>query len=371
MSNDAGRRLAELIEREREALLVRWRDQVKKLQSAKQLDLPTLNDHIPLLLSELIRALAADDENSLRSAQMGSSPSHGLQRVEDGFDIEEIVAEYNILLVCIHDLAEENDMSLRGKSFHIVSFILDDAMRVAVQTFAMQKALEVQQRREEYLAFVAHDLRTPLNAISLAGKILERTFQSESGSSETAEILKSMRRNVQELETLVRKVIEENTNLETESGIKLECRTFDLWPLVESLIHELHPIAGTDSTRLVNDIPRDLVAYADASLLRRVFQNLIANAIHYTPQGEVVVEARSLTYKPGIGCSVRDNGAGIPSELLDKIFDKGETTSGDGGGTGLGLAIVKTFIEAHAGSVKAENNEGAGATFHFSLPNRP
>ena len=69
-------------------------------------------------------------------------------------------------------------------------------------------------------------------------------------------------------------------------------------------------------------------------------------------------------------CWVGDNGAGIPEELLDKVFDKGETDSASQGGTGLGLAIVKTFIEAHGGTVTVESKVGLGTTFRFFLPNR-
>jgi signal transduction histidine kinase len=143
-----------------------------------------------------------------------------------------------------------------------------------------------------------------------------------------------------------------------------------LWPLVEALIHDLHPVAGTASTHLINRVPDDLVVYADASLLRRVFQNLIANAIRYTPRGEVVLGARELGAERGIECWVSDNGAGIPEELLDKVFEKGETDPENAGGTGLGLAIVKTFTEAHGGTVAAESKEGAGSTFRFTLPTR-
>src|SRR6185436_13567311 len=169
---------------------------------------------------------------------------------------------------------------------------LDHAIGLALQTYATQRALEVQCRREEYLAFVAHDLRTPLNAISLAGRVLEMTLAGR--GAETAQMLNALRRNVQHLEHLVAKVLEENTNLQTEVGIKLERRELDLWPLVEALIHDLHPVAGTNSTQLINKIPDDLVVYADANLLRRVFQNLIGNAINYTPRGEVHIGAQEL-----------------------------------------------------------------------------
>jgi signal transduction histidine kinase len=299
----------------------------------------------------------------------GSPPAHGLQRVKDGFDIEEVVAEYNILRGCIHDLAERNRLSMQGRPFHVLNRVLDGAIGSAVQSFAAQKALEVQHRREEYLAFVAHDLRTPLSAISLSARVLELLLtRDRSETPETTQKFKTLNRNVQHLQDLIGKVLLENTNLETEVGVKLERRRFDLWPLVESLIYELHPVAGTDSTRLINAIPEDFVVYADASLLRRVFQNLIANAISYTPRGEVVIGA-SVTGEGGTAeCFVRDNGEGIPEDRRRTVFDKHETDPEKQGGLGLGLAIVKTFVEAHDGVVTLESELGVGSIFRFTLP---
>ncbi len=362
-------KLTVLIRQERQALLARWRKQVKELPSARHLDIPTLNDHIPDLLDELAAALQSRSDQTIPQAHCeGSPPAHGRQRVRDGFDIEEVVAEYNILRDCLHDLADDNGLSLQGKPFHIVNRVLDVAIGSAVQTFATQRALEVQHRREEYLAFVAHDLRTPLNAISLAARVLDLTLPVRDTSAETTQMLKALHRNVQHLEGLVGKVLEESTNLQTEVGVKLQRREFDLWPLVEALIHDLHPVAGTASTKLNNQVPDDLVVSADASLLRRVFQNLIANAIKYTPRGEVIIGARELGAEGAVECWVSDNGAGIPEELLKKVFDKGETDPENEGGMGLGLAIVKTFTEAHGGQVTVESKEGVGSTFRFSLP---
>ena len=367
MTIDVSEQVAALIQRDRDALLSSWRAQVRRLSSARLLDAPTLNDHIPDLLDEVAAALLAQSEETIPGAlREGSPPAHGLQRVQDGFDIEEVVAEYNILRGCIHDLAGHNGLSLQGKPFRIINRVLDEAIGLAVQTFAAQSALEVQQRREEYLAFVAHDLRTPLNAISLVSRVLELTLLDQ--SAETSRMLKALRRNVQHLAELVRKIIEENVNLETESGVRLQRRVLDLWPLVESLIHDLHPVAGTDSTQLINKVPDDLVVYADASLLRRVLQNLIANAIKYTPRGEIVIGARELGEDGAIECWVSDNGAGIPEELLAKVFNKGETDPESASGMGLGLAIVKTFTEAHGGTVAVESEKGFGSTFRFSLP---
>jgi signal transduction histidine kinase len=239
-----------------------------------------------------------------------------------------------------------------------------------VQTFATRQALEVRHRREEYLSFVAHDLRTPLSAISLAVRVLELTL-GPGMTAEAAKMVRSSRRNVQHLEILVAKILEENANLETEVGVTLERREFDLWPLVEALIHDLHPIGGTDSTKLINDVPYDLSVYADAELIRRVFQNLIANAIKYTPRGTITIAALSSGPDTAVECSVVDSGSGIPESLLGRVFDKGEADPGLKGGTGLGLAIVKTFIEAHGGAVSVESAEGKGSAFRFSLPAKP
>jgi two-component system phosphate regulon sensor histidine kinase PhoR len=352
-------------------VLTSWRQQVRELPSARSLDTPTLNDHMPGLLDELITALQTHAQQTIPEAfSGGAAPAHGLQRVQDAFDIEEVVAEYNILRGCIHDLADDNGLRLQGTPFHILNRVFDQAIGLALQTYATQRALEVRGRREDYLAFVAHDLRTPLNAISLAGKVLERALPTSSANSDTARMLKALRRNVQHLEKLVDKVLEENTNLQTEVGIKLQRREVDLWPLVEALTHDLHPVAGTSSTQLINDVPDDLVVYADASLLRRVLQNLISNAINYTPRGEIIIGASGPDADGAIECSVRDNGAGIPPELLETIFEKGTSDKDGDGGTGLGLAIVRSFVEAHGGRVTVESKRGVGSTFRFALPGK-
>jgi two-component system phosphate regulon sensor histidine kinase PhoR len=372
--------LAELIWAKREELLTSWRQQVRELPSAQGLDIPTLNDHMPRLIGELATALERGSGQTIpqaiaadivKSNPTDSAKIHGLQRLEDDFDIEEVVAEYNILRGCVHDLATEHGFVLQGKIFHVINRVFDHAIGLALKSYSNQRAKEVRVRREEYLSFVAHDLQTPLVAIALAGRVLERSLPVKGYGSDSAQILKTLRRSVEQLEALVQRVLEENASLHTETGVRLVCRTFDLWPLVESLVEELQPIADATGTTIRNEVPDELVIYADAGFLKRVFQNLIANAIKCTPGGIVKVGAATRSEESLVECWVKDNGKGIPEDMLARVFD-GEAnrleSDGPADGTGLGLTIVRTFTEAHGGTVSVDSKLGHGAAFRFSLP---
>lgn len=371
MPNSDLDRLAMLIRTHSALLLDRWRAEVRQLPSAQHLDVPTLNDHIPQLLGELADALSAHADESIPEALAdGSPPAHGRQRVEDGFDITEVVAEYNILRGCIHDLADEHGLRLQGTPFHIVNRVLDSAIGLAVQTYASSRERDLKARREEYLAFVAHDLRTPLHAISLVTSVLEGSGDHDGSAAASAPMLRILRRNIRALVGLVDTVLQENSGEPAENGVALFRRDLDLWPLAESLRQALRPVADDAGARLVNEVPKTLVVHADASLLRRILQNLVSNAVRYTSGGIVAISACEVGVDGTVECAVRDNGLGIPAALLDKVFDKGESTPDNDGGSGLGLAIVKSFVEAHGGTVAVESREGEGTTFRFTLPGR-
>lgn len=364
-------RLGVLVRAERKALLDSWRVRVRELPSAAALDTPTLNDHIPGLIEELASALRIGTEQTIAEALAeGTPPAHGVQRYEDGFDIEEVVAEYNILRACVHDLADANGLRLQGEPFHVLNRVLDGAIGAAVQAFAAHRAREVQQRREEYLAFVAHDLRTPLNAVALAVNFLEKAPPERSTRLESAALWNILRRNVSQLENMVGRILRENVSFEAEAGLRIEQRPIDLWALVEAVCLDMAPVADAGGVRLLNSVPDDLRIFADASMCRRVFQNLLSNAISYSQGGQVEVLALPPAGDGRVHCRVRDDGAGIPPDRIDSVFEKLESDPGntDGSGLGLGLAIVKAFVEAHQGQVGVESRQGEGSTFHLSFP---
>lgn len=361
------KKLAKLIDRESVSLLSCWREHIRRLPSGSKLDVPALNDHIPDFLAEMAAALDhMDDETIVDALLEKSPPAHGTQRLALGFDVTEVVAEYNILRGCIHDLAMDNDVNLLGMPFHIINRVLDEAIGLAVDAYAKQRAADVQRRRDEYLAFVTHDLRTPLHAISLAASVMELMPPEMSASAQSLQMVKSLRRNVVRLERLIEKVLEEASNVESDAGTRVEKRLFDLWPLVQGQMQDLQPLAAASQARLTNRVPYDLVMFADATLIRRVLQNLIANGINYTPGGEIVVGAEQ--QPDNVVCWVSDNGAGISTENINRIFDKNFTDQPDEGHNGLGLAIVKSLVEAHEGVVSVESTVGKGSTFRFTVP---
>jgi signal transduction histidine kinase len=360
--------LASLIRRECDTLLAEWRHEVRQLSVARQLDEPTLNDHIPDLLEELACELEACSEGSMIEGLKEYPVTHGLDRLRLGFDVEEVVAEYNALRGVIQDLIERHDLRLRGAVNRTINRVIDVSIGLAVKTYAAQKAQEVQQRREEHLTFVVHDLRSPLAAIAMAAKLLEDTLSNVARDERAAMLLETMHRNVSRLNSLVVKVVQEEANLKTQLNERVERREVNLWALVEALVKDLRPLADASNLSLINEIAEGLTAHADAGMLSLVFQNLISNAIDYTPNGVVVVGAKAGEGSATVECWVGDNGVGIPADRLEKVFDKLETDPAEKGGMGLGLAIVKQFVEAHGGRVSVESELGRGSTFRFTIP---
>ncbi len=362
--------LSTILHEERDALLRDWRERVLAIPAARRLGAPALEDHMPGFVEELARAVASAGPGAREAAPgVRTPPAHAEQRFEEGFDIGQVVAEYSAMRACVHALAGRRGVVLAGPSLRVLDEVLDGAIAKAVSAFADQQVRELQRRREEYLAFVAHDLRTPLNAIALCSKGLAMAGGESARDPRAARMLETLQRNAEHLEALVANVLKENTHLVTELGLKLERRAFDVWPLVEGVVQDVAPVAAERRTRVVNEVPAELAVHADAGLVRRIFQNLLANAIAHTPLGVVRIGARAGAGHAPPECWVADNGQGIAPERLDAIFEARRSDS-PGEHAGLGLAIVKSFVEAHGGRVWVESAPGQGSTFRFTLPER-
>ncbi len=358
-------RLASLINDRREELLDDWRSQVRQLPGAEHLDAPTINDEVPQLLDSLAKELVRGFE--VADAQVSAaSAEHGLLRWQAGFDVIEVVAEYNILRCCLQELAERNGLMLTGKAARIVNTVFDEAVGRAVKAFETMTTIELRHRHEEQIAFVLHDLRTPLEAVSLATTLLDRSLRSDAKNLAVESALSVLRGNIDRLNDRIRNVLQGAKGI--GRAFQPQFTILNLRKQVDEMIHDLGPIAELSQTKIINDVPQDVEIYSDARLLAQVIQNLLSNALKFTNQGTVVFGGQ----KEGDGsvtCWVTDTGKGIAADVIDKVFDRFETDGPpERRGIGLGLAIVKEIVELHGGEISVKSQIGKGSTFTFRIP---
>jgi two-component system, OmpR family, phosphate regulon sensor histidine kinase PhoR len=226
---------------------------------------------------------------------------------------------------------------------------------------------QLERTREDFVANVSHELRTPLSLIKGYVETLLDGARNDPAIAER--FLKIIERNTQRLDLLIQDLLTISA-LESER-IKLNLQPMELRSLVEKIFTDLKPPAENKNVELVSELP-ELTVTADVNRLEQVLANLVDNAIKYgRPQGKVVVGGKKMD-DGKLEIFVQDDGPGIPTESLDRVFERfyrvDKARSRDQGGTGLGLSIVKHIVQAHGGEVWVKSELGKGATFFFTLP---
>ena len=366
--------LADLIRQRQTELMHLWRNKVQRVPATRNLDTPEAATHIAALLQDVATALLKGKKQPLPALFVDEATEvHGLQRFHEGFNVIEVVADYNALREAIQEFAEANRLTVNGRVRAILDRVLDKAIGVAVQTHSEQKALEIKRQREQHLSFIVHDLKTPLSAVSTAATILDRTLSGQCKTERVARMLEIVQRNTHRLNALISRVIQEQSGPQQTGAESVFLATFkkrqvDLWPLVEGLIQDLQSLTEPRRINVRNVVPHDCSVYGDPVLIVQVFQNLMSNAIEYTTDGDIIIGSSLLEVDGCVRCWVRDTGSGIPEERLNTVFDKLESEPHKAYGRGLGLAIVKRVVEAHGGRLTVASKLGEGTMFEFTLP---
>jgi two-component system, OmpR family, sensor histidine kinase KdpD len=224
--------------------------------------------------------------------------------------------------------------------------------------------IESEQLRNSLLAALSHDLRTPLAALLGLAESLPLTRPPLSVEQE--DIARAVAAQSRRLIALVNNILD---MARIQSGeVRLNRQWHPLEEVIGSALRMLEPVLSRHPVAI--DMPRDLpLVEIDATLVERVFANLLENAAKFTPPGtRVAVSAR--TVGDMLEVSVRDGGPGIPPGKEEAIFEKfarGQKESATPG-VGLGLAICRAIVQAHGGTIRTQAAPEGGAIFTFTLP---
>jgi len=231
-------------------------------------------------------------------------------------------------------------------------------------------ALEMAGRqKDEFLAMLAHELRNPLSPITHAGEVLSRTVTGDQSAQFAIGMIK---RQTAQLTRLVDDLLD--IGRITQGRVKLQLKPVDLTSVIAQAVEtvELQLRDKQHEISILTSASRPLYVHGDFVRLVQCFGNILANAVKYTdPGGKIRVETRP--DGPGVIVEISDNGAGIPAELLPRVFDlfvqNERTLDRAQGGLGIGLSIVKNLIEMHGGEVRARSaGLQQGSTFEIRLP---
>jgi signal transduction histidine kinase/CheY-like chemotaxis protein len=233
---------------------------------------------------------------------------------------------------------------------------------------------EIDRLKTEFVSLVSHELRTPLSSIKAYAEILLR--KPDRDRVQQVEFLNIINEETDRLTRLINDIL--NITKIEEKKIDLERKRIDVSQIIDKsvLAHRSH--AQEKRIEIEIDIQKDVPeVWADEDAVMQVLANLLNNAIKYTPEGgKIQVSTAGSLPDPRLSgeveIRVKDAGIGIPSEHLERVFEKfyridrpavvGET------GTGLGLYFSRYIVERHDGRIWAESNEGKGSTFAFTLP---
>jgi PAS domain S-box-containing protein len=231
------------------------------------------------------------------------------------------------------------------------------------------RLVEEGRQKDQFLAVLAHELRNPLAPILPALQLLQR---EKAESPDTAWAVDMIGRQVHHMSKLIDDLLD--VSRITRGKISLERSVVDLAVVVHRAIEEVRPLLEKCRHELVVHVPRDLAfANIDALRLEQVVANLLTNASRYSPPGGRIEVSLDRDGGDAV-LSVRDNGIGIPVEMLERIFNmftQVDTSPGRSSqsGLGVGLALVRGLVDLHGGTVTAQSGgPGKGSCFTVRLP---
>jgi signal transduction histidine kinase len=296
---------------------------------------------------------------------------HGKQRYREGFALDAVVREYGLLRAMILELIKETHLALDIPTWRLIAERIDTGIAEAVRQYSAEREREQaahQQFQQRLLGIVGHDLRSPLSAIMAGAAYLQARGDLLPAHVKTVQRITS---SAQRIEGLATSLLD-YARTQLGQGLPVMPRFTCLHDIGGRVLDEVQ--AAHPERQLRCDASGDTCGHWDPDRLMQAVQNLLENAIKYSPKDKTV----TVTYR-GTGAevvlSVHNEGPPIQPELLPHIFKPfrqgTEGASTDRGSVGLGLYIVREVVEAHGGSIGVRSVEGEGTTFTVRLPRSP
>ncbi len=271
-----------------------------------------------------------------------------------------------------------DDFLTKPHNRQILGARLRSLLRLKFATDALEesyrKLRELEKVRDDLMKMIVHDLKSPLTSVLAA---LEMVLDGDFGQVTDAQrrALGDAEAKSEDLLALIEDLLEV-ARIE-ETSIQLDVQAIAPAALITEVLHEWEMRLAQEEASATMDVADDApVFHADKGLVKRVFSNLIQNALTHSPRNvRISLRGRHDTAADGVLFTVADNGAGIPKEYHEIIFRKFEQAKTPSAprvrSSGLGLAFCKLAVEAHGGRIWVQSEEGKGSQFHFTLPVRP
>ena len=230
------------------------------------------------------------------------------------------------------------------------------------------RLLELAQERNRFLRHMSHELKTPLANIREGTELLMDGAVGELDPSQR-EVTAILRDNGIKLQRMIENLLSFSA-WQTSSSVGLETTEFRLRPVVKQVLENQQLTLLSQRVRLDVQV-EDVTLVADRSKIRLILENLVSNAVKYSPKGGTI-HIKAATAANSLTIDVADNGPGIPKEERDHVFEAfytgraARTTAVKG--TGIGLSVVLEFVAAHGGTVEIIDGEYPGAHFRIRMP---
>jgi signal transduction histidine kinase/CheY-like chemotaxis protein len=380
-------RLATFILEQTETILQEWDKFARTVEPvASNMTVKELRNHA----AEMLRCVA-NDLSTMQSRQEGIDKSygneprtlqteagelHGLARLDSNFTIEQLASEYRALRASVLRLWGEAISTPSSTDIGDIARFneaIDQLLAASIFSFAKatREALEAEKnRKDQFLAMLAHELRNPLSPISAAATLLRMAKSSDAVVTNASNIIA---RQVKHMATLVEDLLD--VSRVTRGTIELKLEPLDLRQVILDAIEQVTPlVAARQHTLTVAELPQPITTLGDRERLVQVIANLLTNAAKYTPE-RGYIELKLKLYEGQVAITIEDNGVGMTPDLMPHVFDifaQAERTSDrTTGGLGLGLALVKSLTELHGGKVTCSSEgQGKGSTFTVWLPKK-